>query len=99
MPTYTISKQREDRIVSYLREYVALCKKHFMYVTGAIGAETALWDEDLTHDRKRFEEDLFGKISEMIYGSGMGGLFADDGNHIPKKIQLDRIWDRIREVK
>ncbi len=93
---FAISSLREDRIVNYLKEYIALCKQHFMYVTGVIGADTALWDEDLATNKKGFNEKLYYKISEIIYGGlGFGGLFSDDGNHTPPKKQLDKIWKRI----
>lgn len=91
-----ISKKREDRIIVYLREYVKLCKKHLMYVTGAIGADTALWDDKKYFSEDTFEGDLRVKIEEMVYG-GLGGpgLYTDDGNHTPPKEQLDRILGKV----
>ena len=95
-----ISKEREDRIVAYLREYTELCRKYLMYVTGTIGADTALWDEDPSQVRTFFESDLRNKIGEMVYG-GLGGpgLYADDGDHIPSEKQLNRIMDRVYEAE
>lgn len=91
-----ISQEREDKIVNYLREYIKLCKNHSMYVTGAIGADTALWDERLPVDENDFKADLKGQIGCIIYG-GLGGcgLFSDDGNHLPPKEQLDRIAEKV----
>jgi len=93
-----ISKEREDRIVVYLREYIELCKKHLMYVTGAIGADTALWDEEPSKSRDPFESSLRAQIGEMVYG-GLGGpgLYADDGNHTPSEERLNRIMERVYE--
>jgi len=93
-----ISKGREDRIVVYLREYIELCKKHLMYVTGAIGADTTLWDEKPSKRGSIFESRLRAKIGEMVYG-GLGdpGLYSDDGNHTPSEEQLDRIMERAYE--
>ena len=93
-----ISKERENQIVAYLREYIGVCKKYQMYITGAIGADTALQD-DKGYSTDTFEGDLRSKIGEIIYG-GLGGpgLYADDGNHIPPREQLDRISDRVWRV-
>ena len=90
-----ISKNREDQIVAYLREYIEVCKKYQMYITGAIGADTALQDDKVCFINT-FEGDLRSKIKEIIYGGWGGpGLYADDGNHIPPREQLDRISDRV----
>ena len=94
-----MSKDREDKITAYLREYITLGQKYAMYITAAIGANTMLWDADTDEYKTTFNEELRNNVGEMVYGdTGAIGLFADDGDHAPPREQLDRIWKNIQSA-
>lgn len=66
-----MSPQRKKTIITFLKEYIEICKKHKCYVVGVIGAETALWDEKDELDYK-----FRSTIEEMIEG-----IYDDSGNY------------------
>ena len=91
---YNFSTESKTKTIAFLREYIELCLKHRVVVTGIIGAETSIFEyfKD-THSGYVVKDKVRCNVREII-----SNLYDDSGNHEITDADIFYIYDAVKDL-